>query len=229
MPTASAVAAAAATAKIQALDAVAENLGVDSTDLKNKLALERNTSSNSKPPPLTSSFVRSGSSSVRESPVNGENSSGPSSRGSSQPREAPLPPPPFVPPPPCAPPPQHSPPLDSTGGNTYNTGGNTHNTGGNTQHGTGGHGGKTCGNSGSTTGTTEETAGGERGGDPVPAGGYADQGTVGQAPCHAETDGSSRQSDRQQGRLPKKHGRGGGGGRAAAGGDRGGVLQVWRS
>jgi len=134
MPTASAVAAAAATAKIQALDAVAENLGVDSTDLKNKLALERNTSSsNSKPPPLTSSFVRSGSS-VRESPVNGENSSGPSSRGSSQPREAPLPPPPFVPPPPCAPPPQHSPPLD----NTYNTSGNTHNTVGNTtQHNTG--------------------------------------------------------------------------------------------
>ena len=79
----------------------------------------------------------SSANSVRESPVNGENSSGPSSRGSSQPREAPLPPPPFVPPPPCAPPPQHSPPLNSTGGNTHNTGGITHNTGGNTQHNTG--------------------------------------------------------------------------------------------
>ena len=44
----------------------------------------------------------------------------------------------------------------------------------------------------------------------------------------AETDGSSWQPDRQQGRLPEEHGRGGGGGRAAAGGDRGGVLQGWR-
>ena len=44
----------------------------------------------------------------------------------------------------------------------------------------------------------------------------------------AETDGSSWQPDRQQGRLPEEHGRGGGGGRATAGGDRGGVLQGWR-
>ena len=56
MPTASAVAAAAATAKIQALDAVAENMGVDSIELK---IPDKN--KHQKPPPLASSFVRSGS------------------------------------------------------------------------------------------------------------------------------------------------------------------------
>jgi len=116
MPTASAVAAAAATAKIQAMDAVAENLGVDSSELKMKEKSRRSHSSShshghyTNPPPLRSSFVKSGSSNKEPSePRNGETSRSSSKVPSREPSRGPSQPPP-EPPALSAPGSPHSPP-----------------------------------------------------------------------------------------------------------------------
>jgi len=117
MPTASAVAAAAATAKIQALDAVAENMGVDSCDLKIKDRRSHSSHYNN-PPPLRSSFVKSSSRNREPSEPKSRNEENRDSRSrnsetSAAPSRGPSQPPPEPPSAPDAPPsPPPSAPLD---------------------------------------------------------------------------------------------------------------------